>query len=74
MLGNTVWHVLMKTKTCKCKNDLTKKMVGQNPRTVPKEGLIIECPLDGLFHDVVTVIITSRMAVWELEDDDDDNE
>ena len=39
-----------------------------------REGVIIECPLNGLFHDVVTVIITSRMAVRELEDDDDNKE
>ena len=39
-----------------------------------REGVIIECPLNGLFHDVVTIIITSGMAVRELEDDDDDNE
>ena len=28
-----------------------------------REGVIIECPLNDLFHDVVTVIITSQMAV-----------
>ena len=39
-------------------------------RLTPREDVIIECPLNGLFHDVVTVIIMSRMAVRELEDDD----
>ena len=27
---------------------------------LPREGVIIECPLNYLFHDVVTVIITCR--------------
>ena len=30
---------------------------------VPREGVIIECPLNGQFHDRRDVIITSRMAV-----------
>ena len=29
----------------------------------PREGVIIECPLNGQFHDRRDVIITSRMAV-----------
>ena len=28
-----------------------------------KEGVIIECPLNGLFQDLVTVILTSQMVV-----------
>ena len=31
-----------------------------------REGVIIECPLNDLFHDVVTVILTSRMGVSEM--------
>ena len=34
--------------------------------------MIIECTLNGLFQDVVTIIITSQMAVRQLDDDDDD--
>ena len=29
----------------------------------PREGVIIECPLNEIFKDVVTVIITSQMVV-----------
>ena len=29
----------------------------------PREGVIIECPLDGQYHDRRDVILTSRMAV-----------
>ena len=29
----------------------------------PREGVIIECPLNGQYHDRRDVIITSRMAV-----------
>ena len=32
----------------------------------PREGVIIECPLNDLFHNVVTVILTSRMGVSEM--------
>ena len=31
-----------------------------------REGVIIECPLDDLFHDVVTVILTSQMGVSKM--------
>ena len=31
-----------------------------------REGLIIKCPLNDLFHDVVTIILTSRMGVSEM--------
>ena len=31
--------------------------------TAPREGVIIECPLNGQYHDRPDVIITSRMAV-----------
>ena len=30
---------------------------------LPKEGVIIECPLNGQYHDRRDVILTSRMAV-----------
>ena len=33
------------------------------PNLVPREGVIIECPLNGQYHDRRDVIITSRMAV-----------
>ena len=47
--------------------------------------MIIECPLKDLFHDVTTVILTSRMGVSEIvlivgniikldNDCDDDNQ
>ena len=29
---------------------------------ISREGMIIECPLNDLFHDVVTVILTSQMG------------
>ena len=39
-----------------------------------KEGVIIKCPLNDLFHNVVTFILTSQMAVSELDNDDDDDD
>ena len=35
-----------------------------------REGLIIEWPLKRQFHDVVIIVITSRVAVIELVDND----
>ena len=32
----------------------------------PREGVIIECPLNDLFHNAVTVILMSRMDVSEM--------
>ena len=40
---------------------------------VPREGMIIECPLNHLFHDARDVIITSRTDVRGMNDDDDDD-
>ena len=37
----------------------------------PREGVIIECPQNGLFHDARDLILTSRMAPRDLADDDD---
>ena len=37
---------------------------------VPREGVSIECPLNGLFHDLVTIIITSQTVVGEVVDND----
>ena len=34
-------------------------------RLKSREGVIIECPLNYLFHDVVTVILMSQMGVSE---------
>ena len=31
-----------------------------------REGVIIECPLNDLFHDVLTVILKSQMGVSEM--------
>ena len=33
-----------------------------------------ECSLNDLFHDVVTVILMSRTAISELDNDDDDDD
>ena len=40
----------------------------------PREGVIIECPLNGQYHDARDVILTSRTDVREMVDDDDDDE
>ena len=39
----------------------------------PREGVIIKLPLNGLFNDVVTIIITSRTDVREMNDDNEDD-
>ena len=36
-------------------------------RSVPREGMIIECLLNGLFHNLVIVILPSRMAGSDVE-------
>ena len=36
--------------------------------------MIIECPLNGQYHDARDVILTSRNDVRQLDDDDDDDE
>ena len=33
---------------------------------LPREGVIIECPVSGLFHDFLPVIIMSRTGVSEM--------
>ena len=38
----------------------------------PRVGVIIKCPLHGLFHEACYIILTSQTAVRELDDDDDD--
>ena len=35
-------------------------------RSWSREGVIIECPLKDLFHDVVTVILMSRKGIIEI--------
>ena len=37
-----------------------------------REGVIIEWPLNGQFHDAVTNVLTSRINVRDLADDDDE--
>ena len=37
----------------------------------PREGVIIECPLNHLFHDACDIILTSQNDVRQLDDDDD---
>ena len=39
-----------------------------------REGVIIECSLNGQYHDARDVILTSRTDVREMVDDDDDDE
>ena len=41
---------------------------------LPREGVIIECPLIHLFHNARDVILTSRNGVRQLDDDDDDDD
>ena len=38
-------------------------------KMIPKEGVIIECPQNGLFHDLMNVILTSWAAVSEMIND-----
>ena len=39
-----------------------------------REGVIIECPPNGLFHDARDIILTSGTDDREMEDNDNDNE
>ena len=39
-----------------------------------REGVIIECPQNDLFHNACDMIIASGMAVRELDYDDNDDE
>ena len=40
----------------------------------PREGVIIEWPLNGQFNNACDIILTSRIDVREMEDNDNDNE
>ena len=40
----------------------------------PREGVINKWPLNDLFHDVVTVIITFQTDIFEVDNDNDDDE
>ena len=42
---------------------MTKNSIGWR---IPREGVIIECPLNDFFHDAVNVILMSRMGVSEM--------
>ena len=41
---------------------------------ISREGVIIECPIYDLFHDIVTVIVKSQIVVIEVVDNDNDND
>ena len=58
----TAWKILRYLMFCK----KSKRLVFSFVYFTPREGVIIECPLNDLFHDVVTVILTSRMGVSEM--------
>ena len=47
--------------------------MGNRNRCRAREGVIIEWPLNGLFNGAVTVIITSRTDVREMNDNDDND-
>ena len=40
----------------------------------PWVGVIVECPLNGLFLDLVNIILKSRMAVTEMIDNNSNND
>ena len=42
--------------------------------SLPREGVIIEWPLNGQFHDAGDLILTSQTDVREMVDDDHDDE
>ena len=44
----------------------------QNGHFLVREGIIIECPQNGLFHDACEVILSSRTGVSEMVEGDDD--
>ena len=43
-------------------------------RSVPREGVIIECPLNGQFNDALDVILMPRNDIRGFAGDDDDDE
>ena len=45
-----------------------------NIRNQAREGVIIESPLNGLFHDARDIILTSRNDGREMEDNNNDND
>ena len=47
----------------------------QMPQSCPaREGVIIEYPLNGQYHDARDIILMSRTGIREMVDDDDDDE
>ena len=43
-------------------------------RSGSRVGIVNECPQNGLFHDLMTIILKSWTAVSEMVDKDNDNE
>ena len=41
---------------------------------VPRVGVIIDCTQNNLYHDARDIIITSQMAVRELDNDEDNDD
>ena len=41
---------------------------------LPRVGIIIKYPQNGLFHDLVNIILMSQMAVSEMANNNNDNE
>ena len=52
--------------TMKSINELIRGQSGVKRGSLPREGVIIERPLNDLFHDCRDVILTSRMAVSNI--------
>ena len=50
--------------------DLTQQVQGDTIQLNPREGVIIEWPLNGQFHDAVTDVLTSWIDVRDLADDE----
>ena len=70
-----MFFLLLEKKTSKINRLKTSKKSISTSFWVPaaperwsesREGVIIECPLNDLFHDVVTAILASQMGISEM--------
>ena len=70
----SIWHIYNNWKYLYFSYLLFLACLLSKEWSLPREGVIIECPLIYLFHKACDVILTSRNDVRGIPSDDNDNE
>ena len=72
MFSSVPW-ALGETKQEKAKIIFSEKAylgLHQEQYCEPRQGIIIDCPQKDLFHNLINVILTSRITISEMVDND----